>query len=225
MKKDIKSFEELSKEIRLNFEKQRILKYYPYGPETTFDSWLTGKVDLREIYKEKRNKHKTEKDYVFSIIEETARAMSYLTVWGYEEGFAHQRIEAFNLWQLFHNGIIGWSKKPLKGKTPEEIDEIVRINNEKYSVLDSDNDPNSFMYKQNKEMEKYYKKHPDKKKELEELELKAKKYNLKKYGVYEVKHLPLTQPSNVFKKPKILYTKQELAAIDLYVSMAFENLC
>lgn len=224
MKKD-GEIQQLSETISKSFAKQRILKYFPYGPETTFNSWLTGEVDLREIYKDKRYKHKTEKDYVFSIIEETARAMHYLIVHGNYEGFENQRIEAFNLWHLFHSGYMGWTKKPLKGKTEKEINEIIKENKEKFSILTGENDPNYFGYKQNKLMEEYYKKYPKEKKEMEEIHLKAEKHNLKKYGVYEVKHLPLTQPSNSFNKPKILYTKQQLAAIDLYVGMAFENLC
>jgi hypothetical protein len=58
------------------------------------------------------------------------------------------------------------------------------------------------------------------------LDLKHKMHNRKEYGIYYIKHLPLVELTNgLNNRIKPLYTKQELAAIWLMVSCAFENLC
>jgi hypothetical protein len=214
---------DFGKEVEEHFLNQKLLRYYPYTDNYHFEYWLTGEVDLRDVYKEKRNKNLTEWDYVYSITEEIARAMNYLMVhgtmtldepkgkkwWIKQGGYDRQRREAFANWQLIHSGHMEWTKKPLEGLT------------EKQKV--------ALYYECQEEAKKLYgndhKSTEPKTKEYLELKKKSDEYNLKKYGVYKIWHFPLTQASNTTRKPKIFYTKQELAAIDLIVAMNFENLC
>jgi hypothetical protein len=205
---------EFTTEVNEYFKKLDILKYYPYGPETTWEYWLCGKVNLKKEYLDARNKHKTEWDYVFSIVEETARAMNYLMTHGNDDGFDHQRLNAFALWHLFHSGDCGWSKKNLKGLTTEQKTTLFwkgQKDAEKLSAIDPAT--KKINTSEDKETVK-----------IRDNWLKA---SLKTYGVYEVRRKPLIQYSNSVsgKRPVVLYTKQELAAINLMVSCAFENLC
>lgn len=197
--------------------KPDILNYYPYGKETTWNYWLTGEINLKEYYKDERCKNKTEQDLVLSIIEEVARAMSYLVIRGedsdgeFASWFYKQKLNAFTLWGLFHNGIAGWNKEITNGKSVKEIEELEEINRKKSQRIYGINRHDKELL-----MNKRYIK------SLKE----SKLHNRKEYGVYVVTHLPLTQYSNGTRgAPKILYTKQQLAAIDIIVACAFENLC
>jgi hypothetical protein len=203
---------DFSTEVDEYFKKLEILKYYPYGPETTWKYWLTGEVNLKKEYLEDRNKDRTEQELVFSIIEEVGRAMNYLMVHGNDDGFDHQRLNAFALWHLFHSGDCGWSKKNLKGlsleqktklfwKGQKDAKELSGINPHILSI----DSPNS--KKDRKIRDDWF------------------KASLKNYGVYEVRHKPLIQFSNTTYHPKILYTKQQLCAINIMVACYFENLC
>jgi hypothetical protein len=205
---------EFSTEVDEYFKKLDILKYYPYGPETTWKYWLTGTVNLKKEYLDKRNKHKTEWDYIFSIIEETARAMNYLMVHGNDDGFDHQRLNAFALWHLFHSGDCGWSKKNLKGLNFEQKTKLFWKGQKDAEVL-SGIDPIERNFRSAKDPEST------------RIRDNWFKESLKNYGVYEVRRKPLIQHSNTVsgKRPNVLYTKQELAAIDLMVACYFENLC
>jgi hypothetical protein len=203
---------EFSGIVKDAFPKLDILNYYPYGPEVNWEYWLTGKINLKKEYLDERNKDKTELELVFSIIEETARAMNYLIVHQNDHWFDRQRIEAFALWKLFHSGDTGWSKKNLKGLTIEQKTKLFwkgQLDAEKLSG------PNPH--------ENDFRKAKDKK----SVEIRNNWFNecLKNYGVYEVRIKPLIQYSNTTRHPKILYTKQELCAINVMVTCAFENLC
>lgn len=206
---------DFSKEVGEHFKKLDILKYYPYGPETTWEYWLCGKVNLKKVYLDERLKRKTEWEYVFSIIEETARAMNYLMVHGDHHWFDHQRLNAFALWHLFHSGDCGWSKKNLKGLTLDQKTKLFWKGQEDANAL-SGLDKNDIRFNGSET------------KESKKLRDEWFNHSLKKYGVYEVRHKPLIQHSNTVRRgrsPKVLYTKQELAAIDLMVACYFENLC
>lgn len=136
-----------------------ILNYYPYGSLTTYDSWLTGTVNLKTIYK--RRPSFSANDYALLIFDEVARAMRYCVLQDYE-GFDHQRPIPFKLYKLFSQGII---------------------------------DP-------------------------------IKKVDSNMNWVY--KHKPIMKPANTLKqnqKPKLLYSKMQLAAISFLVDMSFENMC
>lgn len=184
-----------AKAVDKAFPKLDILKYYPYGPEVRWSYWLCGQVNLTRVYLEKRNRSKTNRELVLSIIEETARAMSYLMTHGNDHWYDRQRIEAFALWKLFHHGDAGWSKKNLKGLTLEEKTKLFWKHQ------------NSVHIKDKNERDRWF------------------KHCLKTYGVYEIRQRPLIQASNTTNHSKILYTHQELCAIDLMVTCAFENLC
>jgi hypothetical protein len=203
---------DFSTEVEDYFKKLEILKYYPYGPETTWKYWLTGEVNLKKEYLDERNKDRTEQELVFSIIEEVARAMNYLMVHGNDDGFDHQRLNAFALWHLFHSGDTGWSKKKLKGLSLDQKTKLFWKGQKDAKMLSGRN-PHIISI--------------DSPKSKEDRKLRDNwfKASLKKYGVYEVRHKPLIQFSNTTYHPKILYTKQELCAINLMVSCYFENLC
>lgn len=207
--------ENFGETVAKEFPNLEILKYFPYGPETTWSSWICGTIDLRDWYKEPHNKKKTEKDYVLSIIEETARAMSYMTTHLNGCGGDGQRIAAFGMWHLFHCGWMEWTKEPLVGKNNKEIAELIEFHRKRSDLVHNTKKDTLKDFANKKQMEKYLK-----------TKRKNQKHHLKEYGVFEVKHFPLTQFSNTCHGlPKILYTKQELAAIDLMVMDAFENLC
>lgn len=206
MKPDPEKYNHVKKEfaslVEEHFPKLDILNYYPYGPKVTWNYFLCGEVNLKKVYLDDRNKEKTEKDYIFNIKNEVARAMHYLMVYGNYHWFDNQRIEAFALWKLFHSGKVEWTKKPLKGLSNEEKLKLYRKCKKKSNLLYTDPE------------------RPPRKKE----DLKSELYYLKTYGVYETKHFPLVSfGSRQFEKP--LYTIPELAAIELMVDCAFENLC
>jgi hypothetical protein len=213
--KTSQTLENFGKLVDDHFPQLNILNYYPYGKETQFSYWLCGRVDLKKLYLEKRNENKTELDYVHSIIEEIGRAMNYLIVshgdWG--SSFDFQRIEAFALWRLMKYGVVGWTKDPLKGLNMEQKEKLYKLHDKRYKLLSPPRRKDSSDRKL--ETNKKYMK----------LVEKGRMGNRKKYGIYEIKHFPLTQYSNSTRIPKILYNKQQLAAIDLMVTCAFENLC
>jgi len=192
------------------FPKLDILSYYPYGPKTEWSYWLCGKVNLKKEYLDERNKNKTELELVFSIIEETARAMNYLMTHGNDHWFDRQRVKAFALWRLFHSGDQGWTKEPLKGLNEQQKKKLF-YKGQKDGKLAHGRDKTDIKPKKDKESLK-----------IEENWFKS---CLKNYGVYEVRQLPLIKYSNTTDHPEILYTKQELCAISLMVTCAFENLC
>jgi hypothetical protein len=209
-----------AEEVYNSIENQDILDYYPYGEKTEWNYWFCGKVDLRKIHKEKRNEKKTPKDLVLGIMDETSRAMSYLMTHGNDENFDRQRREAFTLHHLFRRGIIGWNKKPLKGLSEKEKDELYALHDKRYDLV-----TNNIHKKTEQEHRKSMKNKPKAFVDYTALYLKSKIVNRKKYGIYFVKHMPLHQYGNCADIPKILYTKQQLCAIDLMVTCAFENLC
>jgi hypothetical protein len=209
-----------AEEVYKSFDKQDILDYYPYGKETEWNYWLCGKVDLRKVYKEKRNEKKTPKDLVLGILDETARAMNYLMVHGNYQVFDRQRIEAFTLYRLFHRGIVDWTKKPLKGLSEKEKDELYKLHEKRYDLV-----MNDINHRSEKQTRRLMKNKPEELAKYDDLCVKAKIANRKKYGILFVKHMPLMQYGNCADIPKILYTKQQLCAIDLMVTCAFENLC
>jgi hypothetical protein len=219
------NFENLWDLVNDYFPTQPILKYFPYGPETQWSYWLTGTIDLRDVYKEKRNKNKTEKDYIFSIVEGVARAMNYLTV--HSSGtscFDRQRLEAHAMWSLFHSGDMGWSKDNIKGLSKTKLDEYIAFHKNRSDQVYghgkyADDETKKYEAKRLKEMTLKQRREHDK------FDKKHKKHNLKEHGVYEVRHFPLIPYSNTRATWKSFYTKQQLAAIDIMVACAFENLC
>lgn len=204
--------------IREAVPKLDILNYYPYGPKTDWSYWLCGDVDLRKVYKDERNSPRTSEQLVFRIIEDVGRAMSYLMTHGNVHWFDHQRIEAFAMWRLFDSGIVDWTKEPLKGLSKAEKDVLYDIHEKRANRLYG---RPAFGYRH--DMKGASKKQ---KEEMAALDLKHKMHNRKEYGIYYVEHLPLVELTNSGNnRIKPLYTKQELAAIWLMVSCAFENLC
>jgi hypothetical protein len=207
------TFRNIGKLVDVHFPKLDILNYYPYGKETIWTYWLCGKVNLKKVHLEERNKNKTELDYVHSIMEDIGRAMHYLTViHGDWECFDEQRVRAFALWRLMKSGVVEWTKAPLKGLSETQKEDLYKLHDKRYKLLCPTR-------KDSIEMEL------EKDKKYMKLIEKSRIENRKKLGIYEIKHFPLTQYSNAAPIPKILYTKQQLAAIDLMVSCAFENLC
>ena len=201
------------------FPKLDILNYYPYGSNISYSYWLCGEVNLTKYYLDARNKERTEKDLVLSILRETSRAMNYLMVNHSDDSWSRQRVEAFALHRLFNNGWIGWEKKPLKGLSEEEKEKLYALHDKRYDLV-----TNKIMKDQRKHV-RSQQRTPEELKEYDDLDLKHKLYNRKKYGIYEVKYLPLMQYGNCSNVPKVLYTKKELCAINLMVTCAFENLC
>jgi hypothetical protein len=197
-----------------------ILNYYPYGPKTEWSYWLCGTVDLRKEYKSKRNKNKTELDYISNIFSEVARAMHYLTVYtsGHSGGSTdHQRLNAFALSHLFNSGIHDFTKK-YDALPEKDIEKLIKFHKDRSDRL---NHSGKYASKDQKEYDKkvlesrtYEEKIKQKKMEEEH-----KKHHRETYGIYEVEHFPLRSRGVNF------YTKQQLAAIELMVDCAFENLC
>jgi hypothetical protein len=195
-------------------EKLAILSYYPYGNEVQFASF--GGYNLKKLYKEEKNVLKTEQQLVISIYQEISRAMNYLMVNGNYHWFDEQRIQAFAIHKLINNGIIGYNKKLKDGKSSDEVEKLIQYHSNRYDLVSG----------RGKYADKYTKireKHLTPK--YNEMVKKLLDNNREKYGIYEVRILPLTQYANCNNVPKILYTKQELCAIDLMVSCYFENLC
>jgi hypothetical protein len=192
---------EFSKLVDDHFPKLNILNYYPYGSRIIWKHWLTGEVNLKKVYLDDRNKDKTANDYISNIKCEVARAMNYLMVYGNYHWFDRQRIEAFSLWRLFHSGDYGWTKKPLKGLTDDEKIKLYKKYQKKSNML-----------------------YPEETQKKLKIDISVVQSFLKKHGVYEVRHFPLiSYGPRQYKKP--LYTIQQLAAIELMVDCAFENLC
>jgi len=200
------------------FHKLDILNYYPYGPKKDWTYWLCGTTDLTKYHLDARNKQRTDKDLVLSILRETSRAMNYLMVNQNDDNWSRQRVEAFALHRLFNSGWIGWDKKSLKGLSEVEKEKLYALHDKRYNLV-----TNNSMKAQQTHTKKQWT--PEELKKYNEAELKHKLYSRKKYGIYEIKYLPLMQWGNCANVPKVLYTKKELCAINLIVSCAFENLC
>lgn len=199
-----------------------ILNYYPYSDNYNFEYWCVGKVNLKEVYKEPRNKKMKELDYIFRIVEETGRAVSYLTK---QSDFSDkQRLEAFCLWDLFHSGIAGWTKEPLKGLSEEEKEELYAFHKDRADRIYCQGKYRN--KKQKLEEEKFYKSQGKEwNKKRIDAERKGDAHNRKENGIYEVKHYPLVAHTNCGNGIVSLYSKRELAAIWTIVSCCFENLC
>ena len=199
-----------------------ILRYFPYGPENIFEYWCVGKVNLKEVYKEPRNKKMKELDYIFRIVEETGRAVSYLTK---QKDFSDkQRLEAFCLWDLFHSGIAGWTKEPLKELSEEEKEELYSYHKDRADRMYCQGKYRN--KKQKLEEEKFYKSQGKEwNKKRIDAERKGDEHNRKDNGIYEVKHYPLVAHTNCGNGIQPLYTIQQLSAIWCQVACWFENLC
>lgn len=214
------NFENIGKLVQEH--KLSILDYYPYGPNKTWEYWISGTVDLTKEYKDKRNKGKTEAEYVYNIQSDISKAMHYLTVWGAWNAFDTQRIEVFALAHLFNNGIINWSKDPLVGISIFEQDKLIAYHQDRTDRVYGSG-------KYSSPIEKKYE--ADRIKKFTKLEKQEYIKNMKDhaqykretYGICEVKYFPLC--NNATGKVRYFYTKQELAAIHLMVLCAFENLC
>jgi len=226
MTETIQTFGNMREIVEEAFPKLDILKYYPYGPRTDWSYWLCGDVDLRKQHLERYNRKRTREEMVYRIVEETGRAMNYLTCWGDHAAYDHQRVEAFCLWNLFHSGVAGWNLEAVKGKTAEEIEAM-----EKYQKPRIDKYYGHGKYadarqkKQEAMLMKQWKRTPESWAEHEQIELNCKVAHRRDYGIFEITHFPLRRFSNCSSEPVIFYTKQELAAILLMVDCAFENLC
>lgn len=206
------TFYEICEENKSNFY---ILDYYPFGSKTEWEYWLCGKVNLKKEYLNKSYEKLTETDLILKILKEVGRAMHYTVVpYGSDQEkddwFMRQRIEAFNMWKLFTCGEISWNKKILKNKTVKEVEALEKLNLKKYYKAIGKIDNNLKIFKDKQSKDKYLK-----------LVEKNKLTYFKKYGILEVKHMPLMQRCT--NKP--LYTKQQLCAIWLIVECAFENMC
>jgi hypothetical protein len=225
------TFETFGKIVAQHQKQLDILNYYPYGNTVKFDHWLGGCADLSNLpnneFLGRRYKKLTSEQLVYGIIEEVARAMNYLVVHGTHPGFDHQRIEAFALWRLFHNGIAGWRKDVMKDKSLKQIAALEKKNKDLYDLVLAHGKYADAAGRKNEKSTADYVKGltpAERKKWVRNLK-KSSDRNRKEYGVYIVDILPLTQYSNATEKPKILYTKQQLCAIHHYVICAFENLC
>ena len=198
----IYNFKEFGDLIDEHFPKQHILDYYPYGNKTEHYGLFRGSAhDLKTEYLEKHNEGKTKEKYVLNIFKEVSRAMNYLTVHYNGCGNNRQRLEAFSMYSLLHNGFIGWTKKPLEGLSEEEKEKLYNYHEVRYNLLQGGNANDNFGG------------------------LEHKLHNRSVYGIYEVKHFPLLKQTRTNSFPETLYTEQELAAIEFMVDMAFENLC
>jgi len=220
------NFDKFNEVVEEAFPKLDILNYYPYGPKTDWSYWLCGDVDLREAHRERYNRGRSKEEMVFRIVEETGRAMHYLTCWGSSDAFDRQRVEAFCMWRLFHSGVAGWNFDAVQGKTTKEIEAM-----EKYQKPRIDNyygngkHADTWKKKQERMLEKQWRRTPESWAEHEQIELNCKIAHRRDYGIFEITHFPLRRFSNCSREPVIFYTKQELAAILLMVDCAFENLC
>ncbi len=200
--------------------KPNILNYYPYGPKTEWSYWLCGTLDLRKEYKDKRNKGRTEKDYILSILNEVGRAMYYLTVYGDSSGFDHQRLNAFALFNLFSVGQHGWTKDNVN-LPKSQITKHIAFHKDLIDQIHSSGKYDS-KERQLYEKERLKAMSKEERTKYDEIMKRCDDNNKAEYGIYEVKHPPLIgSPPN----KKIFYTKQQLAAIELMVDCAFENLC
>jgi hypothetical protein len=225
------TFKNFGKLVEQHQKQLRILNYYPYGNKVAFGHWLGSCDDLSNICNDeflgRRYKKMTSEQLVCGIIEEVARAMNYLVVHGTSPGFDHQRIEAFALWRLFHNGIMGWKKEAVKNKTLKQIAALEKKHKDLYDLVLAHGKYGDERTRQQEKMTNDHVKSlspAERKKWIHNLK-KSSDRNRKELGVYIVDILPLTQFSNATDKPKILYTKQQLCAIHHYVTCAFENLC
>lgn len=219
------NLENLRELVDAHFPKQSLLKYYPYGPEKTWDYWCTGEIDLSKVHKDPRFKKKTEKDYIFSIVEEVARAMNYLTLNASgTDGFDHQRLEAHAMWHLIHAGDMGWSKDSLKGLSKSKINSLLDLHKDR---ADQVYGRGKYANAKRQKEEAALLDSMTKKKRKEYLKLTDSRGNgyLDTYGIYEIRQFPLIPFSNSMAKFKSFYTKQQLAAIHVMVICAFENLC
>jgi hypothetical protein len=225
------TFETFGKIVAQHQKQLRILNYYPYGNKVAFGHWLGSCDDLSDIcnheFLGRRYKKMSSEQLVYGIIEEVARAMNYLVVHGTSPGFDHQRIEAFALWRLFHNGVAGWRKDVMKGKSLNQINALEKKHKDLHDLVHASGKYGDERVKQQEKMTNdHVKSLPPAERKQWILNLKkSSDRNRKEYGVYMVDILPLTQYSNSTEKPKILYTKQQLCAIHHYVICAFENLC
>jgi hypothetical protein len=186
-----------------------ILKNHPYGKCSIARDMFGKNYNLKKVHISDHYQNKTDKEILYLIIEDVARAMSYLTLSENDsKGFARQKLLAFALWQVFHVGISGYEKEILKGKSDKEKLAVVKtINKRERKIYPK-------IYGEGYAMAPY-----------NENEKETLKF-INKYGVYVHKVLPLTPFSNSSSKfPTINYTKQELCAIHHQVIDYFENLC
>ena len=222
------TFADMHRIIDEAFPNLEILKYYPYGRRTQYPFFTGGFRDLRKEYLRESNRGRSQADLVHLIIEEVGRAMNYLVRYGVEENYDHQRIKAFCMWRLFHNGVADWNKDIIKGKSIRQIEALEKYHKNRSDMLHANGryaDERS--KRQEAEIRALYT--PEVNKafdiELDALNEIAEISTREQYGIFQVTHFPLTQPTNVTLTPRIFYTKKELAAIWLMVEMAFENLC
>jgi hypothetical protein len=211
------SISQLSKDVKANLSSLKILEYYPYGPKKTYASWLRCSEDLSQEYiVHDRYSKMTEMELVVDIMSEVSKAMYYTII--DRPGFSkYQTIQAFGMSQIFSRGIIDWNKEITKGKTEAEIIALETKHEKLLRRVHSDYNEIQF-----KRSLKHYPVNERKAliEEHEKEEQKHKEANRKKYGIYEVKVLPLMGETG-----KPLYTKQQLAAINFIVGMSFENMC
>lgn len=190
-------------------------QYYPYGPKVEFEYWTTGKVDLREVWKEPHNEGKTAKDYLLEIYSGIGGAMNYLAM---ETRQDYQNMEALALFILFDRGDMGWTKEPLVGLTEEEGTALILKHKARYelSMKRQFSDDRQREYDAQVDLERT----PEKRLEYAAAMAKSAQRNREENGIYEVRVLPLMN-----RDREALYTIPELAAIDLMVGCEFENLC
>lgn len=211
------SISQLSKDVEEKLDSLKILEYYPYGQKKTFGSWICCSDDLSQEYiNHDRYSKMTELELVATIMGQVSQAMYYTIV--LRPGFSkHQTIEAFGMSNLFRYGRCGWNKNITKGKSESEI--IALENKHKKLKRRVHIDYNEIQFKRllmtypKNERTALIEEH--KKQEQKHIEI-----NRKKYGIYEVKALPLMSETG-----KPLYTKQQLVAILFLVDMSFENMC
>lgn len=189
--------------------------YYPYGPKVEFEYWSTGKVDLRECWKEPWNAGKTEKDYLLDIYQGVGQSMNYLSC---QDFCDKQKLDALALYKLFDYGDIGWTKESLVGLTEEEADALILKHRVRYELANKCewSDRRQREYEAQQDLVRT----PEKRWEYAVADAKHTRHNRDTYGVYEVRVMPLMN-----RDRESLYSVPELAAIDLMLGCEFENLC
>lgn len=191
---------------RVSFYNLQILDYYPYGRKIKYLETFRGECNL----KKQTFDYFTSEQLVMAIKDIVSDAMYYLTIHTpphpnkYTElpprYIYDQRMLAFALHRLFHDGYIINNKEIVKNKTDKQLLRLYKLNHTKLHKINSIKYPNvsSILNKRTK------------------INLPALKKRWKEYGLYEVRHMPLCPE---------FYTHQQLSAIYVMVTDAFENLC
>lgn len=172
-----------------------ILDYYPYGKKTVYYHDIFGPCELKKVYRDKQYDDLSSTDICLKIYKEISRAMAYFASDTCWDSEL-QWTDAFRLQKLFSQGETELDKKCVNELSKEELLKLIDIEKKKSTKYFDD-------------------------RTIFVSSIPEKYEFVKKNGLYKINRLPLL----TYSDKKCLYTRQEIMAIYMLVTLRFENLC